>query len=490
MTDADYTNIIGINKTEFDDICSHVQDIRSTKNRSLRNCIAMYLTKLKSGMSNRLLSTVYNVPKYSIGRALSSARKALTKDFTPKYIGFQHVTREEVVMKHTRPLANTLFGGNTSPPPAILVIDGTYIYIEKSSKFQFQRRSYSMHKHRPLVKPMVFVSTTGYIVSVIGPYLADTKNNDAHILKDIMYRNEEQIRSWLKENDIFIVDRGFRDSLSMLERLGIRTEMPSFLQKGQSQHTVEDSNTSRLVTKIRWVVESVNGRLKTWKYLNNIIPNSQIPHIQDDLKTVCAICNKFMKPLVSCNEESETLLGCKMLVLSKQNNLLMENVKSNGWDKMRANWKVINDVSLSFPCLDEEDLRNITLGVYQLKLAKSYSEEHLNPEGEYQVFVSGIKEGLLMGKIQSRHTSQKQYKLWVEYNDYSVRGWYCQCRAGARVVGTCAHISSVIWYLGFARHKNIAFHSETGWSKYLRDAKDTPEPQILDTNSDEEAVEE
>ena len=42
---------------------------------------------------------------------------------------------------HTRPMAQTLFGHGMSP--AILVLDGTYIYIQKSSQFRFQRRSFA-----------------------------------------------------------------------------------------------------------------------------------------------------------------------------------------------------------------------------------------------------------------------------------------------------------------------------------------------------------
>lgn len=70
---------------------------------------------------------------------------------------------------------------------AISVFEGTYVYIQKSSDFAFAPRSYSIHKHRPLAKPMMVVTTTGCIVSVLGPYLADSKNNDASILKHIIY---------------------------------------------------------------------------------------------------------------------------------------------------------------------------------------------------------------------------------------------------------------------------------------------------------------
>jgi hypothetical protein len=75
--------------------------------------------------------------------------------FVPSHLGFSHITQEEVIRNHTRPLAQSLFGDNTQ---AIIVFDGTYIFIEKSNNFVFQRRSYSMHKGRPLVKPMVIVT--------------------------------------------------------------------------------------------------------------------------------------------------------------------------------------------------------------------------------------------------------------------------------------------------------------------------------------------
>lgn len=42
---------------------------------------------------------------------------------------------------------------------AILIIRGTYIYRETSNNYFFQRRTCSMHKHRHIVKPMIFVST-------------------------------------------------------------------------------------------------------------------------------------------------------------------------------------------------------------------------------------------------------------------------------------------------------------------------------------------
>lgn len=111
----------------------------------------------------------------------------------PHHIGFEHITRGDLIRNHTRPLAQTLFGQGLNP--AILVLDATYniIYIQKSSQFRFQLRSYNLHKHRPLIKMMVVGSTSGYFVSVIGPYLSDTQNNDAKILKHVFANDKEEI---------------------------------------------------------------------------------------------------------------------------------------------------------------------------------------------------------------------------------------------------------------------------------------------------------
>ena len=63
-----------------------------------------------------------------------------------------------------------------------------------------------MHKRRQLFKPMVVVTTTGYIVSVLGPYFSDGKNNDASILNHFLKNNMEDIRTC-----VIFFDRSYKD---------------------------------------------------------------------------------------------------------------------------------------------------------------------------------------------------------------------------------------------------------------------------------------
>ncbi|CAF4463173.1 unnamed protein product [Rotaria socialis] len=188
LTSDNYYVLTGLNRVDFDDLCSRIPSpaLRSTHNRSARTAIACLLMKLRLGISNQVLATLFSFnDKRTVSHVVHSARKVLVEYFVPNFLGFEHIKRRDVINLHTRPLASELLAGQSDR--AILILDGTYIYCQKSANNLLQRRTYSMHKGRPLVKPMLITTTTGYIVSCMGPYFADYKNNDAEITKHIIY---------------------------------------------------------------------------------------------------------------------------------------------------------------------------------------------------------------------------------------------------------------------------------------------------------------
>ena len=115
-----------------------------------------------------MISVLFGFQEPQIQRIVTSVRTAFMTDFVPNNLGFHHITHEDFRKKHTTKTASTLF--SSGPDDAIVVLDGTYIYIQKSSDYDFQRRSYSMHKNRSLLKPMVIVGTDGYILDIVRPY--------------------------------------------------------------------------------------------------------------------------------------------------------------------------------------------------------------------------------------------------------------------------------------------------------------------------------
>jgi len=326
---------------------------------------------------------------------------------------------------------------------------------------------------------MILSATDGYIVDVIGPYICNGKNNDASITLDVFNQNINDLENYFQKLDVFVVDRGFRDSLEYLETRGYSTKMPSFLGK-QKQHNSIESNNSRLITKIRWVIEAVNGRIKKWKYFFNVICNMNIPFIEKDFKNICAIINKFRPQIANSNDQENEVAYKKMMIIAKKENLFAK--KAVAFKQFISKKKKQFDPStISFPMLTEEYIQHLTFGIYQLKQARSYTNEHLDEQGNYMFELYEEEENILHVKLKSRHQSQTVHNIWIQYfplfklteGQSPITDWYCSCKAGARILGMCAHITSVIWFLGVGRHLKIRTNLRKCdfYSKLCKDAK-------------------
>ena len=89
-----------------------------------------------------------------------------------------------------------------------------------------------------------------------------------------------------------MVDRGFRDSISIIQALGLNVAMPLFLD-GKDQFSYDEVNYAGCITEVRWVVEAVNRRIKQFTYFANTIQNSSLGYLENDLSVVCALINGY-----------------------------------------------------------------------------------------------------------------------------------------------------------------------------------------------------
>lgn len=123
----------------------------------------------------------------------------------------------------------------------------------------------------------------------------------------------------------------------------------------------------------------------------------------------------------------------------------------------------------NFPILTLDYLRDLTVGVYQVHLSRSYVQDKLRREGNEEFQLEKIRNrqniripvnGLLRVRVFSRYRRGTKYQLWVAFKPTDenepdhppILGYYCTCKCGARSLGSCAHVASVIWFLGYARH--------------------------------------
>ena len=100
-----------------------------------------------------------------------------------------------------------------------------------------------------------------------------------------------------------------------------------------------------------------------------------------------------------------------------------------------------------------------------------------------------LEPGLIWARVFSRFRNATKHQLWISYqptnnneidneneNDEPLRiqSYYCTCQSGARTVGTCAHVASVLWYLGYARHNQNIRYPSTRLIETIQDAGNRP----------------
>jgi hypothetical protein len=200
----------------------------------------------------------------------------------------------------------------------------------------------------------------------------------------------------------FVVDRGFRDCVDVIENTyELNVRMPSCMQKDQAQLTTEEANLSRIVTKIRWVVEVINGLLKRSFKALSFMRNRMLSHTEDDYRIAAALINRFYRRLFS-DKGNQLELAQRMLKrLNTPNNL---NTVIDVFDLHKKSEfveidSISKDESDDFPELTFDYIRYyITFGSYQLRIAISYLAEHFDVDG-INNFLFKVKLVLLLKSI-------------------------------------------------------------------------------------------
>lgn len=186
----------------------------------------MFLCKLRQDLNDEFLKVIFD------------QHKDLAQRFLLENIGPRSITRQDFIARHVTEFSNTSYNPQPNEPKAIVVIDSTYAYIHKSSHFCVLRQSYSVHKHRHLLKPTLVVAPNSFILQIFRLYFSDSRNNDAEILRHDFETDGNALRKWLQR---YSFDRGYR-AIPLLQLLDIQYEMPALLEAEQRQLTTEDVN--------------------------------------------------------------------------------------------------------------------------------------------------------------------------------------------------------------------------------------------------------
>lgn len=440
-------------------------------------------------MCNKKLIFINNLLNYQqVDSILPTIRSELKKDFVPNFVN--HIRSRDDLISHCTPLSKILFYPDNLQK-IVLIWDGTYIFIEKSSQHYFQKLTYNSHKKRNYIKPMIIVTTDGTIVCVLGPFKA--VENDAKMTKKILMKDIPALQNLQKE-DVMIVDRGFRDCVTNFKNFGFLVEIPSS-KTSTEQLSVIEANKARLITKVRYEVERINGMIKNrFKIFANVWESYSIPHLMDDLTIASAFLNKFHTRR-RVNENAEEI-GREMLARLHKKNILSQITGNFHFKSMikHKQYEPFNSFEI-FPQLTMNDLEAIAFGSYQIQQAKLYAYEHIKAcNNIFELFVFPeeitrkywIKIGnenianpvLILSFIKSRFIKIIKHETFVLFDRNgstreAIGGYCCSCKIGLRTIGCCSHTMTILYYLGFA-HRNggtskVAKHLDNVFSDFESD---------------------
>ena len=327
--------ITGWSKDVFVQFSKYIQNTRDTKNRSKGMLIAMSRYWLKKAVDQKTLSYLkMNSSQQQLSNELQQIREKIDRYFTPHWLGFSSKSRDFFI-EHNTPTLIELYDLSNQPRRLCLFADGGYQTYEKSINNEVQADTFSVQKGKNLVKPFIITCADGYICDVYTDFEA-TKNDDK-ILRHIL-RTDNQLRRKLEKDDFFFLDRGFRDTMTLLrDDYGLNVVIPHCQQndkKGVSKkkagdedndadHEVEydfdniskpkgknnpftcsQSSEARKCTKVRSMVERVFAIIKKNKSLD-FVRNSVLGHMGIDLRNACAMHNFTFRPTLYDKNHTE-----------------------------------------------------------------------------------------------------------------------------------------------------------------------------------------
>lgn len=310
------------------------------------------------------------------------------------------------------------------------------------------------------------ILTDGRILCTLGPFKAT--DNDASITDKIFDSTTPSLKSFIPQ-DVMIVDRGFRDCVTNLMNRGFVVQMP--VCSHQSQLTTIEANKSRLVTKVRYNVERVNGVMKSvWKIFFNTIDTHYIPKIMTDFEIGAVLINRKSKTTV--DDEKSIEFANEMHRRVNMNNVLSTIVKRKDFENLMKKKRYEQFIDFIIcPKLQRSDLEMIAFESYQLKQSYCYISNHLYEDDKDlhiyklldedvynlcgEIIQPEMEPLLLLMQLKSRFISQKVYQVLVLFDikgigHQSVLQYCCSCKVGNRTVGCCSHVMSLLFYISYS----------------------------------------
>lgn len=449
LPDSSYEFLFGVRRANFQTLQQYLTGSVFRVNNDLisdASDLALYLIKLKHGLTNRLLSSLFRCPLAELNARLNKIRDGLKNDFASKYVGFSSIDRSNVICKHSRQDLNSVF----------LIPKENVVLIEDGIPYLIPNDSDSSPPYISMESVIVF-TTTGLIVDVVGPVIIEEPSDEQPIFTSFKQRTE-----WLHENDLIISNYISRQAVEPYEANSL-TNVQRYVPRNDTHLSQFDLDRIRSEVKnVRNLIRVVKNRVRSFKLIEK--PNWQDRlHLHTDLIITCAIINLFQRsqPITIPPHHG----AAEYETSSPQHNTRRweyKLVKPCGLTDLRqADFKKISTKHIAFPPMSREDVRDHTLEVFQVR--RSYGmvkgSGGSSPSSSSVIRETSIWEpctdNIIVKVIfepDHFHTELDTYFWYSLYSDQTDIGWMCTCEVGQLSVWCCHHVATAIQSLGFRFH--------------------------------------
>ncbi|XP_068993908.1 uncharacterized protein [Neodiprion pinetum] len=427
LSDQRLEVLTGLSYANLNELSGKMKSMRNSKTRNILQALVVFLFKMRTGNSNTIIAFVLGLDRdQQVSDYCAEVVNSFKKYILPEGFEYFSESRDDLVEHKTSDTVKKLY---ELKDQLVLIFDGTYIRHQKSTNNNYQRKSYSGQEKVPLCKPFTICTMNGYIVEMEGPFYAT--QNDAEI---VVY-------------------------LYQLEKRKYKVLMPAL--KGQrSQLTTEESDNSRWVTKVRWVVETVHGILdQKYKLIHHSLDNKLLP--KSLFRIACYLNNIFGKRLNSDVGIRDDIIE-QMKSRRDSENSLAQEAELERWNRRKTQFQQLASADLlDCPELTEKELKILFTGSYQLSQVVSYLAEMMDEDENialnYLKRLEDANHAIVQVLVRSRHINSKTYKCYSDYTRDSegssgIRRYVCDCPNGKRTVGCCSQIAAIVYYLSNARY--------------------------------------
>lgn len=182
MSEDQVKALTGLSWENILNLRSLLTSMQDTCTRSVIQALIIFLFKLKTGNSNKVISSIFDLSyDQQVSEYFIQIMTSFEKDILPYYFGYNAVSRQQLIANTCDTAKRLLDVGENQ---LILIVDVRYIRHHKTKNNYYLRRSYSGQKKTHLCKLFTICTTNGFVVDFAGPFYGTL--NDASITKIVL----------------------------------------------------------------------------------------------------------------------------------------------------------------------------------------------------------------------------------------------------------------------------------------------------------------